>query len=77
MRFSDETEHRQAMIEMQGAVGCGSKPLRVSAATPKRYPDFISKYAYLNFIPSFPNKFSYVQWNECDAIFIPLRIGHT
>ena len=41
MRFSDETEHRQAMIEMQGAVGCGSKPLRVSAATPKRYPDFI------------------------------------
>ena len=30
-------EHRKAMIEMQGAVGCGSKPLRVSAATPKRY----------------------------------------
>lgn len=37
VRFSDETEHRKAMIEMQGAVGCGSKPLRVSAATPKRY----------------------------------------
>ena len=37
MRFSDEVEHRKAMIEMQGAVGCGSKPLRVSAATPKRY----------------------------------------
>ena len=37
MRFSDEIEHRKAMIEMQGAVGCGSKPLRVSAATPKRY----------------------------------------
>ena len=36
MRFTDETEHRQAMIDMQGAVGCGSKPLRVSAATPKR-----------------------------------------
>ena len=37
VRFSDELEHRKAMIEMQGAVGCGSKPLRVSAATPKRY----------------------------------------
>lgn len=37
VRFSDENEHRKAMIEMQGAVGCGSKPLRVSAATPKRY----------------------------------------
>ena len=37
VRFSDEIEHRKAMIEMQGAVGCGSKPLRVSAATPKRY----------------------------------------
>lgn len=37
MRFSDEVEHRKAMIDMQGAVGCGSKPLRVSAATPKRY----------------------------------------
>lgn len=36
MRFSDEMEHKKAMIEMQGAVGCGSKPLRVSAATPKR-----------------------------------------
>jgi len=37
VRFSDEVEHRKAMIDMQGAVGCGSKPLRVSAATPKRY----------------------------------------
>lgn len=36
VRFSDEMEHKKAMIEMQGAVGCGSKPLRVSAATPKR-----------------------------------------
>lgn len=36
VRFSDESEHRQAMIDMQGAIGCGSKPLRVSAATPKR-----------------------------------------
>lgn len=36
VRFTDEMEHRQAMIDMQGAVGCGSKPLRVSAATPKR-----------------------------------------
>jgi len=38
VRFSDESEHRQAMIDMQGAVGCGSKPLRVSAATPKSRP---------------------------------------
>lgn len=36
VRFTDENEHRQAMIDMQGAMGCGSKPLRVSAATPKR-----------------------------------------
>jgi len=38
VRFSDEMEHRKAMIDMQGAVGCGSKPLRVSAATPKSRP---------------------------------------
>lgn len=36
VRFTDEGEHRRAMSEMQGAVGCGGKPLRVSAATPKR-----------------------------------------
>ena len=36
VRFTDESEHRRAMSEMQGAVGCGGKPLRVSAATPKR-----------------------------------------
>ncbi|XP_048582756.1 tRNA selenocysteine 1-associated protein 1 [Nematostella vectensis] len=38
VRFFDEKEHKRAMVEMQGAVGCGSKPIRVSAATPKRPP---------------------------------------
>ena len=48
MRFSDEMEHRQAMIDMQGAIGCGSKPLRVSAATPKRYSQFTYRISTLN-----------------------------
>lgn len=52
VRFSDEIEHRKAMIEMQGAVGCGSKPLRVSAATPKRYHSTLcyQSVLYLTFV---------------------------
>ena len=37
VRFCDDNEHKRAMVEMQGAEGCGAKPLRVSAATPKRF----------------------------------------
>ncbi|XP_065183162.1 tRNA selenocysteine 1-associated protein 1-like [Sycon ciliatum] len=33
VRFTDPDEQQRAMTEMQGAKGCGTKPLRVSAAT--------------------------------------------
>lgn len=35
VRFSDETEKKRAMLEMQGAKGLGNKSIRVSEATPK------------------------------------------
>jgi RNA recognition motif-containing protein len=34
VRFLDETEQQRAMVEMQG-VYCGSRPMRISVATPK------------------------------------------
>ena len=36
VRFFDETEYSRALFEMQGAVGLGAKPIRVSTATPKK-----------------------------------------
>uniref|UniRef100_T1IX77 tRNA selenocysteine-associated protein 1 n=1 Tax=Strigamia maritima TaxID=126957 RepID=T1IX77_STRMM len=36
IRFADEYEQQQALIQMQGYTGLGSKPLRVSPATQKR-----------------------------------------
>jgi len=35
VRFSDETEQKRALSEMQGARGLGGKAIRVSVATPK------------------------------------------
>ncbi|KAI9096257.1 hypothetical protein DFS34DRAFT_581585 [Phlyctochytrium arcticum] len=37
VRFADETEQQRAMGEMQGQY-CGSRPMRISAATPKNKP---------------------------------------
>lgn len=34
VRFSDETDQQRALVEMQG-VYCGSRPMRISTATPK------------------------------------------
>ncbi|XP_033737133.1 uncharacterized protein LOC117325196 isoform X21 [Pecten maximus] len=36
VRFSEETDQQRALIEMQHMTGIGSKPIRVSLATPKR-----------------------------------------
>ena len=64
MRFTDEAEHRQAMIDMQGAVGCGLKPLRVSAATPKRYTKFLFNLVCLFTFATTPsNTFSFSQYS--------------
>uniref|UniRef100_H2ZR52 tRNA selenocysteine-associated protein 1 n=1 Tax=Ciona savignyi TaxID=51511 RepID=H2ZR52_CIOSA len=35
VRFSDESEQKRALVEMQGAKGLGAKSIRVSVATPK------------------------------------------
>ncbi|KTW32192.1 uncharacterized protein T551_00874 [Pneumocystis jirovecii RU7] len=37
VRFSDEVDQRRALTEMQG-VYCGSRPIRISTATPKNKP---------------------------------------
>ncbi|KAK0641921.1 hypothetical protein B0T16DRAFT_431533 [Cercophora newfieldiana] len=36
VRFSDETEQKRALIEIQG-VYCGNRPIRISTANPKTY----------------------------------------
>lgn len=36
VRFSDETEQKRALMEMQGAVGLGGRAIKVSQATPKK-----------------------------------------
>lgn len=38
VRFSDETEQKRALIEMQGAAGLGGRAIKVSQATPKNKP---------------------------------------
>ena len=44
VRFSDETEQQRAMTEMQGQF-CGSRPMRISVATPKNR---FGNFAYWN-----------------------------
>lgn len=38
VRFSDETEQKRALIEKQNSLDLGSRPIRVSLATPKNKP---------------------------------------
>lgn len=38
VRFSDETEQKRALVEMQGVSGLGNRPIKVSHATPKNKP---------------------------------------
>lgn len=45
VRFSDETDQQRALVEMQG-VYCGSRPMRISTATPKN--------RYVGSVGSFP-----------------------
>lgn len=35
VKFTDELEQKRALTECQGAVGLGSKPVRLSVAIPK------------------------------------------
>ncbi|KAI9079343.1 hypothetical protein K1719_038642 [Acacia pycnantha] len=44
VKFSDETERNRAMTEMNG-VYCSSRPMRISAATPKKTTGFQQQYA--------------------------------
>ncbi|XP_028757148.1 polyadenylate-binding protein RBP47B' [Neltuma alba] len=44
VKFSDETERNRAMSEMNG-VYCSSRPMRISAATPKKTTGFQQQYA--------------------------------
>ncbi|KAJ7980775.1 Polyadenylate-binding protein [Quillaja saponaria] len=44
VKFSDETERNRAMTEMNG-VYCSTRPMRISAATPKKTTGFQQQYA--------------------------------
>ncbi|KAF3452545.1 hypothetical protein FNV43_RR02978 [Rhamnella rubrinervis] len=44
VKFSDETERNRAMTEMNG-VYCSTRPMRISAATPKKTTGFQQPYA--------------------------------
>lgn len=35
VKFTDELEQKRALTECQGAIGLGSKPVRLSVAIPK------------------------------------------
>ena len=44
VKFSDETERNRAMTEMNG-IYCSTRPMRISAATPKKTTGFQQQYA--------------------------------
>lgn len=44
VKFSDESERNRAMTEMNG-VYCSTRPMRISAATPKKTTGFQQQYA--------------------------------
>uniref|UniRef100_A0A8C4NP79 tRNA selenocysteine-associated protein 1 n=1 Tax=Eptatretus burgeri TaxID=7764 RepID=A0A8C4NP79_EPTBU len=46
VRFAEENEQKKALGEMQGATGLGSRPVKISLATPKKYLPFL-KYFFL------------------------------
>lgn len=48
VRFGAKTEQIRALQEMQGAVGCGSKPIRVNEATPKNSNNNNSNRHHMN-----------------------------
>lgn len=53
VKFSDETERNRAMTEMNG-VYCSSRPMRISAATPKKTTGFQQQYAAVKAIYPIP-----------------------
>lgn len=54
VRFSDETDQQRALVEMQG-VYCGSRPMRISTATPKNrshgFPGHHAPPSMMNNVP--------------------------
>lgn len=62
VRFSDEVEMKRALIEMQGAQGLGSKPIRVSIATPKSKTDTSSSSLTATNTTSATAMDTYTQW---------------
>jgi RNA recognition motif-containing protein len=49
VRFGDEFEQRNALVQMKGVL-CGSRPIRVSIATPKNHQRTIQTMQH----PAFP-----------------------
>uniref|UniRef100_A0A9L0S2G6 tRNA selenocysteine 1 associated protein 1 n=1 Tax=Equus caballus TaxID=9796 RepID=A0A9L0S2G6_HORSE len=66
VKFTDELEQKRALTECQGAVGLGSKPVRLSVAIPKasrvkpvEYSQMYS-YSYNQYYQQYQNY--YAQW---------------
>ncbi|PON59041.1 Splicing factor-like protein [Parasponia andersonii] len=53
VKFSDETERNRAMTEMNG-VYCSTRPMRISAATPKKTTGFQQQYTAAKAVYPFP-----------------------
>ena len=67
MKFSDETEQKRAMMEMQGVM-CGSRPIRVSQATPKYRQSYNIQLAKPTITqPTFQTPAVYAGYVEPDA----------
>ncbi|XP_069127463.1 tRNA selenocysteine 1-associated protein 1-like [Argopecten irradians] len=85
VRFSEETDQQRALIEMQHMTGIGSKPIRVSLATPKRpMPQDMSggvpySHYYGHNYPYSPNYYGYYNshtyYNNTDYN-APRQSGH-
>ncbi|XP_024029389.1 polyadenylate-binding protein RBP47B' [Morus notabilis] len=53
VKFSDESERNRAMTEMNG-VYCSTRPMRISAATPKKTTGFQQQYAAAKAVYPYP-----------------------
>uniref|UniRef100_UPI00358F7CF6 LOW QUALITY PROTEIN: tRNA selenocysteine 1-associated protein 1-like n=1 Tax=Myxine glutinosa TaxID=7769 RepID=UPI00358F7CF6 len=67
VRFAEENEQKKALGEMQGATGLGSRPVKISLATPKNSrprPEYSQgqSFSYGQYYPSYPNY--YTQWGH-------------
>lgn len=73
VKFSDESERNRAMTEMNG-VYCSTRPMRISAATPKKTTAFQHPYAAAAAAAAPAPKGKFSMQYQCDFRFFLCRI---